>query len=304
MSAFAKVVLGLTQNPVVTRTMTGTAPGKALARRFVAGNTLDEAVAASRTLNAQGMRVSLDLLGEEVHDADTARSATEGYVEAIRRIAATGLDANVSVKLTQLGLSFDNGLARSALERLSSAAGLGRTTVTVDMEDSRFTEATVDLYAAVQSHNGNLGICLQAYLHRSPEDLDRLIPLGGHIRLCKGAYVESSAIAFQASDDVNAAFARLLERLMAAEEVVPAIATHDDQLIDLARLHARTRSRGWEFQMLFGVRPKLQRELQAEGHDLRIYVPYGSQWYAYLTRRLAERPANAIFFIRALAGRR
>ena len=170
------------------------------------------------------------------------------------------------------------------------------------MEDSRFTQATIDIYAAAQPRHGNLGIALQAYLHRTPEDLERLMPLGGHIRLCKGAYAEPPEIAFQSREEVTAAFLALLEDLMTQEDTRPAIATHDERLIDRAKELARHRSGGFEFQMLYGVRPELQRRLRDDGYDLRIYVPFGSQWYPYLTRRLAERPANLVFFLRSVVG--
>ena len=184
MNLFSRTVVAATQNPVVRNIVTKTPPGRTLAGRFVAGDTLDEAVVASERLNEQGLRVSLDLLGEEVQDKEMALAATDAYVDAVRRIADRGLDGNVSVKLTQLGLSIDTGLARDALARLAEAATDAGSSVTVDMEDSRFTADTVGAYAAVQSDTGNLGICLQAYLHRTADDLERIAPLGGHIRLC------------------------------------------------------------------------------------------------------------------------
>lgn len=303
MSLFSKAVIAATHNPVVEKVVTGTDPGKSLAHRFVAGEMLDEAAAAAAALNAKGMAVSLDLLGEEVHDAATALTAAEGYLAAVDAIAASGLDANISIKLTQLGLSFDQAMAAAALDRLAVRAGEAGTTVTVDMEDSRFTGVTVDLYAAAQERHGNLGVCVQAYLKRTPEDLERIIPLGGHIRLCKGAYVESDEVAHTEKEDVDAAFSSLLERLMSADEVKPAIATHDDRLINLATQLAGSRTGPWEFQMLYGVRPNLHEQLVGEGRPVRVYVPYGSEWYAYLTRRLAERPANTVFFLRALLGK-
>lgn len=250
------------------------------------------------------MTVSLDLLGEVVLDRAMALAATDGYLACLDRIAEEGVEANISVKLSQLGLALDPVLAADSLDRLSARAADQGRTVTIDMEDSRFTSATVDLYASAQERHGNLGVCLQAALRRTPDDLQRLAPLGGHIRLCKGAYLEPPEIAHQSRSEVTAAFARLLEPLMGHEEVVPAIATHDDRLIDLAVRHSRRRSGPWELQMLYGVRPHLQETLVSAGHPLRIYVPYGSQWYAYLTRRLAERPANLVFFLRALVGRR
>lgn len=303
MSLFTRVVMASTRNRVVSRAITETGPGRSLASRFVAGDDLESAMPAAVALNQRGLSVSLDLLGEEVHDAPTALAALDGYLHSIDRIAETGVDANISVKLTQLGLSVDLELAGEALSRLAVRAAEMGTSVTVDMEDSRFTAATVDLYAAAQSQHGNLGICLQAYLKRTPDDLERLIPLGGHIRLCKGAYVEEDEVAWQSKERVDAAFAELLETLMRAETVRPAVATHDTALIDLTkRLHAFRRG-PWEYQMLYGVRPNLQDRLVEEGHSVRVYLPFGSEWYPYLTRRLAERPANGIFFLRAMLGR-
>jgi proline dehydrogenase len=247
--------------------------------------------------------VSFDLLGEEVHDRDSAITATDEYVECLDRIGTESLDANISVKPTQLGLAIDESLAMGAVERLGALALDHGTTVTIDMEDSRYTEATVRLFEKGQAAHGNLGIALQAYLHRTPADLERVIPLGGHIRLCKGAYVEPDEVAHTAKHDVDDAFAGLLRRLMGAESTKPAVATHDGAMIDLTRELSKGRMGPFEFQMLYGVRPELQRELVTEGYPMRIYLPFGSQWYPYLTRRLAERPANALFFARALVGR-
>lgn len=303
MSLFSKAVVAATNNPVVEKVVTATDPGKSLAHRFVAGDTLEQAVTSARDLNDKGMQVSLDLLGEEVHDEATALTATEGYLAAIDAIAATGLDANISIKLTQLGLGFSPELAAASLDRLATRAAEVDISVTVDMEGSRFTGVTVDLYADAQERHGNLGLCVQAYLKRTPADLERIIPLGGHIRLCKGAYVESDEVAHTDKSEVDRAFLSLMERLMGADGVKPAIATHDDRLINRATELAAERTGPWEFQMLYGVRPNLHEQLVGEGRPVRIYVPYGSEWYAYLTRRLAERPANTVFFLRALLGR-
>lgn len=287
----------------VEKLITGTRPGRALAERFVAGDTLDDAVAAARSLNSDGFRVSFDLLGEEVHDRDSAIAATDEYLECLDRLGAEGLDANISVKPTQLGLSIDESLAMSAISRLGASASELGTTVTVDMEDSRYTEATVRLFEKGQASHGNLGLALQSCMRRTPSDLERTIPLGGHIRLCKGAYVEPAEVAFTSKDDVNRAFADQLAILMRSPSTMPAIATHDGSLIDLARELAPKRSEPFEFQMLYGVRLELQRDLVAAGFPVRIYLPFGSQWYPYLTRRLAERPANAAFFARAVFGK-
>lgn len=302
MSVFSRLVVGTAESKPVRKLITGTRAGRALARRFVAGDTLEEAISAAHQLNRAGMSVSLDLLGEEVTKGEEVELALDGYITCLRRISAEKLEANISIKLTQLGLSLDEALAEKALDDLAStAAGLGLT-VTIDMEDSSHTQATVELYARAQERHDNLGLALQAYLFRTPDDLNRLAPLGGHLRLCKGAYVEPETVAFGSKDDVDAAYARLLEILMANARALPAIATHDPRLIDLTRNLARSRTAPFEFQMLFGVRPRAQKELVAAGYPVRIYVPYGSRWYPYLVRRLAERPANLVFFLRAVFG--
>lgn len=273
-----------------------------MAGRFVAGDTLDDAIRAASSLNAQGLRVSLDLLGEEVHDRGSAIQATDEYLESLHRLADEGLDANISIKPTQLGLAIDDGIALESIGRLAEGANETGTTVTIDMEDSRYTEATVTLYEKAQAEHGNIGIAIQAYLHRTPDDVERLIPLEGHIRICKGAYVEPSEIAHQSKEEVDAAYIDLLRLLMGSERVRPAVATHDSALVDLARRLSQDRENYFEFQMLYGVRSDLQRQLAGEGFPVRVYLPYGSQWYPYLTRRLAERPANVWFFLRAAVG--
>ncbi|HXV71366.1 MAG TPA: proline dehydrogenase family protein [Acidimicrobiia bacterium] len=271
-----------------------------MAERFVAGDTLDSAVTVAHTLNELGFTVSLDLLGEEVIDVDSAGAALAEYLSCLDRIESEGLDANISIKPTQLGLAIEESLAREAVIRLGRRAAEVGTTVTIDMEDSRYTEATVRLFELGQAETANFGVALQSYLKRTPEDLERLIPLGGHIRLCKGAYLEPAEVAIQSKSIVDAAFEQQMKRLMAADETIPAIATHDSRLLDVARDLATDRAAPYEFQMLYGVRADVQRELVAGGFPLRIYLPFGSQWYPYLTRRLAERPSNAWFLARAV----
>lgn len=287
----------------IEKLVTSSRPGRALASRFVAGDTLDSAVEVASALNEGGFAVSFDLLGEAVTDITSARAADAEYLECLDRIHAEGLDANISIKPTQLGLAIDAGLAMEAVVRLGRRALQTGTTVTIDMEDSRYTERTVRLFEAGQAECGNLGIALQSYLHRTPADLDRLMPLGGHIRLCKGAYVETSDVALTTKADVDRAYESELRSLMGSTTTKPAIATHDGGLIDLTRAMAATREGPFEFQMLYGVRPELQRSLVEDGFAVRVYLPFGSQWYPYLTRRLAERPANALFFARALVSR-
>ncbi len=303
MSLFTRAVVASTGMQPVQSLITGTAAGRTLAHRFVAGDDLNDAVVVGERIEADGLTVSLDLLGEEVEDGDGARRAAGEYLQCLERIADSGMKANISIKLTQLGLSIDQELATELVDHLARAAAGFGTTVTIDMEDSRYTTATIEVYADAQNRHGNLGVCLQAYLHRTPDDLARLLPLGGHLRLCKGAYLEPADIAFQGRDDVDAAFGRLLMVLMASETVRPAIATHDPKLIDLTLSLAEGRSSHFEFQMLYGVRAGEQRRLVSVGHDVRIYLPFGSAWYPYLTRRLAERPANTWFLVRSLVRR-
>ena len=295
-------VLSITDRSFTKKLVSGTRAGRAVAQRFVAGDTLEEAVEATKGLNEQGMPVSLDHLGEHVTAIEEADAATASYLACLDAIREHDLDANISVKLTQLGMGLDDVRAASNLERLAVAAGTMGTTVTVDMEESAYTERTLDIYESIQREHGNVGIAIQSYLRRSRADLERIIPLGGHIRLCKGAYAETEAIAYQAGGEVDAAFDRLAGQLMRSTGIKPAIASHDDGRIEPILGWARDRSEPWEFQMLYGVRRDRQAELVALGHEMRVYVPYGVAWYPYLTRRLAERPANVVFFARALVG--
>lgn len=298
-----KLVLIVTRWRWVRWIFTRTRVGRRVALRFVAGETLEDAVAAARRINDAGMTVSLDHLGEHVTDAAAAMTARDDYLACLDRIAAEGLYANISIKLTQLGMGFDDALCAASLDALARRAAAAGTTVTIDMEESAHTAATLRIYAVAQAEHGNLGVALQAYLRRTPDDLEFVIPLGGHIRLCKGAYDEPEAIAFRSREEVDAAYDRLTRVLMAAEGVLPAIGTHDEGRIVIAEELGAVRRKPWEFQMLYGVRGKLQRELAAAGYRMRIYVPYGDGWYPYLTRRMAERPANLWFFLRALFGR-
>ena len=303
MSLLGRLVLAVTRRPLVRKLFGVGGWGRRVATRFVAGETLDDAVRVTRELNSRGFLVSMDHLGEHVSDDALAAQARDEYLQCIERIAAEGLDANISVKLTQLGLGRDDALVEESLRSLAARAAAAGLTVTVDMEESALTQATVDLYTRVQADFGNLGLALQAYLHRTPEDLARVLPLGGHIRLCKGAYDEPEEVAIRRRDGVEEAFRALLGDLMACEGVRPAIATHHDRLVAAAREMAKTRSNPFEFQMLYGIRSTLQAELVAAGYPVRVYVPYGVSWYPYLTRRMAERPANFRFFARAFFGR-
>jgi proline dehydrogenase len=234
-----------------------------------------------------------------IREAEVAR---DSYLACLGEIAVNNLDANISIKLSQLGVGIDNDAAARNLDEIASAALIAGTTVTIDMEESEYTQTTLDLYVAAQGTYGNLGVAVQSYLFRTASDLDRIIPLGGHIRLCKGAYAEPEAVAYQTRADVDASFDRLGALLMESPGVKPAIASHDDPRLAKVLASAEYRREPWELQMLYGIRRDRQSELVAMGHEVRVYVPYGEAWYPYLTRRMAERPANLLFFMRAMVG--
>lgn len=303
MNIIGRGLLGVTDRRLFRKLITETAPGRALSRRFVAGETLEQAIEAARVLNAKGATVSLDHLGEHVTERRQAEEARDDYLACLDAIGEHGVDGNISVKLSQLGMGFDDTLAAESLDVLAQRAATVGTTVSVDMEESAVTTVTIGLYGGAQRKHGNLGLAVQAYLHRTAADLDTIMPLGGHVRLCKGAYAEPEDIAYQSRAEVNAAFDRLTHLLMGDDHVKPAIASHDADRLKVAQRLGVTRTGPFEYQMLYGVRTALQDEMLDRGDPLRIYVPYGVAWYPYLTRRMAERPANIAFFLRAALAR-
>lgn len=272
------------------------------ASRFVAGETLDEAAVAVRALNAKRISASLDLLGESVTNADEARAAASAIVGILDRIAADKLDCNVSVKLTQLGFDLGDDLVRENVRRILDRAKQLGIFLRIDMEGSAHTQRTLDLFERelFPAYGRDLvGIVVQSYLYRTAADVDRLIAAGARVRLCKGAYKEPPSLAYPAKIDVDRSFADLTEKLI-GKGPYPGIATHDEALI--AHTKRFVQSKGipldrFEFQMLNGVRRDLQERLVAEGYRLRVYVPFGTQWYPYFMRRLAERPANIAFIV-------
>lgn len=273
-----------------------------LAYRFVAGDRLEDAVRVMRDLNARGWTGSLDHLGENVTEERTARAATEDYLAAFERIASDGLNANVSVKLTQLGLDISADLCRELLTRILQRAQQLNTFLRVDMEGSPYTQRTIDLVVEFHERFPNVGTVLQSYLYRTMEDVRRLNSAGIRVRLVKGAYDEPASVAYPKKADVDRQFETEMRELL-DHGTYPAIATHDDRLIEATRAFARERSIAtdrFEFQMLYGIRRDLQERLLREGYRVRIYVPYGTEWYPYLMRRLAERPANLLFFVRSV----
>jgi proline dehydrogenase len=290
----------LLRREVSTRALT-----RQIALRFVAGETLDEAMAVCHELAGQGRTVTLDYLGESVTDADEAERAAAVYLEAIRRVASAPFDVGVSVKPSQMGLGVDRALCRRLLHAIVGAAGEADAHVTLDMEGSDVTEETVRLVEELHADgHRNVGCAVQSYLRRTRADVERLSRLGASLRLCKGAYAEPPHLAWQARRDVDASFAACARWLL-EHGSYPRIATHDDRLIEHVRTYARWLGRrpgDFELQMLYGVRPGLQADLVRDGYPVCVYVPFGDQWYPYLMRRLAERPANLVFFLRALRG--
>jgi len=271
------------------------------AARFVAGETLDEAVATLRRLNEQGLYANTTLLGEGVHDRAATESVTSAYVGVLDRIAAEELRANVALKLTHLGLEIDDELAYSNVRRLVEHAAARGSFIRIDMEQSQFVDATLGIYRRLREEGlDTVGTVLQASLYRTPEDLDSLLPLAPNLRLVKGAYLEPPTVAYPSKADVDAVYGRLVERMLAGGGYT-AIATHDDALIrhaiEYTQEHGIERDR-FEFQMLYGVRPQLQLDLVRRGYKVLVAAPYGPDWYPYLMRRLGERPANLLFFLR------
>ena len=295
MSAFNRVLV--TGLPVVPKPIVGR-----VASRYVAGETLDDAVRVVRSLNGQGAMATVDLLGEEVHERGKATAAVEEYLHVFDAIARERLDSNVSIKLTLLGLKIDEGFCRDTVARIAETAKRYGNFVRIDMEDSTCTDATLRIYHELQERYGNLGVVLQAYMRRTLADIEALPGEGANVRLCKGIYVEPRSIAWKGYETVRANFVAALEKLI-LRGVYVGIATHDEYLacraaalVDKHGLEPRQ----YEFQMLLGVDEELRRILIAAGHRLRVYVPYGRDWYPYSIRRLRENPEVARHVLKAL----
>jgi len=275
------------------------------ARRFIAGETVADAIAAARAVEARGMLISLDLLGESVATLAAADVATRAYLEVIDAIITSGIERNISLKLTQLGLDVDKASAVDNLRKILERAAAAGFFVRIDMESSEYTEVTLEIFETLWGHGyHHMGVVLQSALFRSEQDLARINALGARVRLVKGAYKEPRSIAYAHKADVDAAFARLMERLL-AEGRYPAIATHDPAMIALTRKFAAEKGIArdqFEFQMLYGIRRDLQTTLVGEGYRLRLYIPFGREWFPYFMRRLGERPANVGFVVRGILG--
>ena len=277
------------------------------ARRFIAGETIEEAIEAARAIQARGMTLTLDLLGESVTDLERADAATRDYIAVLRAVEQSGIERNISLKLTQLGLDVDKASAIDNLRKLLERAEPDGFFVRIDMESSAYTDVTLEIFETLWHHGSHgIGVVLQSALMRSEHDLARMNALGARVRLVKGAYQEPKTVAYAQKADVDAAYARMLKTLLTAGNY-PAIATHDEVMIDLAKQYAHEHgvaSDRFEFQMLYGIRRDLQARLAQEGYRVRVYVPFGREWFPYFMRRLGERPANVAFVLRGLLGER
>jgi proline dehydrogenase len=303
--AMRSVLLGLSHRRSIGRLATRLPFTRPLVARFVAGETLDAALRALGRIHDAGFGTTVDILGESVTSDADARAAVAAYVAAIPALGAAGLDLNVSLKLSQMGLGLGRDIARENVARVLTAAAAAEGFVRIDMEDHSTTDATLAIWRDLRplmAGSGDVGVVLQSALLRTPADAEMLIAEGARIRLCKGAYKEPADVAHQARAAVDAAYVAIMERLLVAA-TYPAIATHDDRIVERAVAFALERaiaSNRFEFQMLYGVRRDLQERLLRDGWRVRIYVPFGEQWYPYFMRRLAERPANVAFLIGSL----
>jgi proline dehydrogenase len=304
-----RALLAMSRNEQVKQGLSGFPPTRDVVDRFVAGSSVEEVLAAAGRLTAAGLRVTIDHLGEQTTDREKAERATCAYLDLLAELGRAGLTgaAEVSVKLSALGQRLPDGerLALENAQLICSAARAAGTTVTIDMEDHTTADSTLFVVRALRQSFPETGAVLQAYLHRTEDDCRQLATAGSRVRLCKGAYSEPSSVAYTRHADVDACYRRCMRILMAGEGY-PMLATHDPKLIAEARRLAAETGRApdsYELQMLYGVRPAEQQRLANLGHTVRVYVPYGVDWYAYLVRRLAERPANVAFFARSLLTR-
>lgn len=301
------VILAAARNDGIRRLVDSAPVSRDVVRRFVAGETTDDAIAAVAALAADGLTTTLDYLGEGTTDRELAERTVQAYLRLLDRISAEGLaaTAEVSVKLSAVGHTVDYALALNNAARICAAAEQAGTTVTLDMEDHTTTDATLDILRELRGSWSWVGAVLQAYLRRTLDDCRELSGVGSRVRLCKGAYAEPESVAFSTGHEVDLSYVRCANVLLAGQGF-PMFATHDPRLVAIIGERARWFGRkpgSYEHQMLYGVRPEEQRRLAAAGETVRVYLPYGGDWYGYLMRRLAERPANTTFFLRAIASR-
>jgi proline dehydrogenase len=297
-----RFLLFLSRQKHLRRWMETSPLAQRLSTRFVAGETLEEALAVGRKLNQEGLTITLDHLGESVTTLAEAAEARDVYLHTLDAIHQSGIQGNVSLKLTQFGLDFSYDQCLSNVRQLVQLAASLQSFVRVDMEASEYTDRTLSLVRDLHTQYGSVGTVIQAYLYRSKDDIEKLSSLGIRVRLCKGAYLEPAEVAFQQKSEVDRNYIELM-KLLLDQGTYPAIATHDEKMIKATRNYAAARKippDAFEFQMLYGIRRDLQRQLVADGYRLRVYVPFGKAWYPYYMRRLAERPANVFFMLRNL----
>jgi len=300
MSYFRSIFLTLSESKRL-RAFAETSPlARRISRRFVAGTTLADVITVVKETNRLGISVTMDALGENVNTEDEARQAGKLYHEMLEKIALLKLDANVSLKLTQMGMDLGNGIAESIVAELAQHAAACQSFVRVDMEGSIYTQETIDMVERLHAPpelRGSVGIVVQAYLRRTEQDVDHLLAQGIRMRLCKGAYSEPETVAFPLKADVDRNYVKLAKKLITSG-IFHGLATHDEAIIAEMKQFAKAERidpQSFEFQMLYGIRGDLQEALVKEGYRVRVYVPFGSEWYPYFMRRLAERPANALF---------
>jgi proline dehydrogenase len=311
MSIMRTALIALSKNKTLQDLIVRVPASRRVARRFVAGETLEDAIQAVQSLNGQGMLATLDHLGENVANEAEALAAADEYLLALDALFAARANANVSVKLTQMGLDLGDDFCYHNASRIVRKAAELDNFVRIDMEGSPYTERTLAVYRRLRQHHNNVGIVVQAYLRRTQADVEALIQEGiGHFRLCKGAYDEPAAIAYRERPRVTQAINELTRTCMTPQArgqgAYAAIASPDEEVINFARAYAYQHGippATYEFQMLYGIRRELQTALAQGGYKMRVYVPYGTHWYPYFMRRLAERPANLLFFLRALVGK-
>lgn len=302
MDILGRTLLWASEKPRIQRIATTSKLTRPVVTRFVAGSDLDDAIETIRVLNSKGIGGILDFLGEGVSDPAGASAAADEYLTSIKRVDETGIDTTVSVKLTQLGLAFDKGACIDHLRRLAAEAQAIGATLEIDMEQSEYVSDTIDVYRLLRVDFETLRLAIQVYMRRTPVDLESMADLRPRIRLVKGAYSEARELALQKNSEIDSQY-RFLTDWLFEKGTDPAIATHDDDLIAHAGAAAARMGGGkdaFEIQMLYGVRSDMQMRLASEGYRVRTYVPFGSAWYPYLTRRIAERPANLRFFLRSL----
>ena len=306
-SLLRSTILAASGSDVVRRTVAGAPVSRNVVARYIAGERTEDAVRAAAELERDGLTVTLDRLGEDVLDAAQAKQTVDDYVVLLRQLSDAGLTSDgrceVSVKLTAVGQAIDESMALDGARTICESAAAAGTTVTLDMEDHTTTDSTLGILRSLREDFPTTGAVLQSYLRRTEGDCRDLSGPGSRVRLCKGAYMEPESVAYQTTGEVDRSYVRCM-RVLFAGQGYPMLATHDPRLVAIGRMLAGDRPLdSWEYQMLYGIRPDEQRRLVGEGRTVRVYVPYGDEWYGYMMRRMAERPANLTFFLRSLATR-